>query len=40
MKTNIENAHEDRDFYQSQLFKAKKVNKALVLELEKTKGVG
>lgn len=39
MRTNIENAHEDRDFYQNQLFKAKKVNKALILEIEKTKDV-
>ena len=35
MKINVENANEDKDFYQAQLFKAKKVNKALIIELEK-----
>lgn len=35
MRTNVENANEDRDFYQTQLLKSKKINKALIIELEK-----
>ena len=34
MKTNLENVSEDKHFFQQQLFKAKKVNKALIIELE------
>ncbi len=37
MKTNLENTQEDRDFFQGQLFKAKKINKALIIELERFK---
>jgi hypothetical protein len=35
MKGTLENVEEDRDFFQEQLFNAKKINKALLLELEK-----
>jgi hypothetical protein len=37
LKATLENMEEDRDFFQEQLFNAKKVNKALMLELEKYK---
>lgn len=35
MKVTLENTQEDRDFFRIQLFKAKKVNKAMIIELEK-----
>ena len=37
MRTNVENAQEDWQFYQTQLLKCKKINKALIIELEKFK---
>jgi len=37
LKATLENIEEDRDFFQEQLFNAKKVNKALLMELEKYK---
>lgn len=37
LKSTLENIEEDRDFFQEQLFNAKKVNKALLMELEKYK---
>ena len=40
MKSQIENLQEDKEFFQTQLFKAKKINKALVLELNKFKENG
>ena len=38
MKSQIEHLAADKDFYQTQLFRAKRVNKALILELEKANG--
>lgn len=37
MKEALENIEEDRDFFQEQLFNAKKVNKALLMEVDKYK---
>lgn len=39
LKSTLENIEEDRDFFQEQLFNAKKVNKALLMEVEKYKNV-
>jgi hypothetical protein len=39
LKSTLENIEEDRDFFQEQLFNAKKVNKALLMELEKYKNI-
>ena len=37
MKAQLENQEEDRDFFQDQLFNAKKVNKALLMEVDRYK---